>query len=447
MATSSSGVQPAVLYNAPVGPRNIFSALVVVGLGLVFSAKGQEEPKLSHQLIAIHVRGLNRFQPDQVTRGAGLRLGQLVDEAALKQASDRLGETGLFTRVHYTYRYSSAGCELEMEVEENDKLLPVTFENLVWFSDPELVELAGARLPLFRGLLPLAGKLSDQLAEALKATLASRGIAGEIDYLPVEDSTGSIASIAFRLSGHPILTHAIDFVGASAAESADLAAAARPLLGQPYLRTTIAVASRSSFSDVYQERGYLKAKFSAPQTKIVEDGAQTQVDVSIPVSPGREYRFSGVRITDNRVFASEELERRIRLKVGEPANAVELKENVGEMERLYGTKGYIAARIDPSPELDEAAATVGYVLKVSEGDLYRMGELRIEGLGDYAAELISRQWQMKSGEPFDQTYIDRFFKVSYRDIGLGSSWKVLPEQSISEKDKTVSVTLRFMPKA
>jgi hypothetical protein len=41
----------------------------------------------------------------------------------------------------------------------------------------------------------------------------------------------------------------------------------------------------------------------------------------------------------------------------------------------------------------------------------------------------------------------KFFKVMYRDIGLRGSWSVVPKQSVSEQDRTVSVTLHFMPKA
>jgi hypothetical protein len=42
--------------------------------------------------------------------------------------------------------------------------------------------------------------------------------------------------------------------------------------------------------------------------------------------------------------------------------------------------------------------------------------------------------------------MQRFFKIMYRDVGLRAPMNVVPKQSINQQDKTVSVSLRFMPK-
>jgi outer membrane protein assembly factor BamA len=115
------------------------------------------------------------------------------------------------------------------------------------------------------------------------------------------------------------------------------------------------------------------------------------------------------------------------------------------VHKLYGTKGYLFARADPTPELDDANSAVHYQLSVTEGNLYRMGDLQIDGLDAENARKMVAQWQLKKGDPYDDGYLQRFFKIMYRDVQVPMS--VVPKRSINQQDKTVSVSLRFVPKS
>ena len=63
-----------------------------------------------------------------------------------------------------------------------------------------------------------------------------------------------------------------------------------------------------------------------------------------------------------------------------------------------------------------------------------------------AASKLEAQWQMKKGDIFDVTYLHRFFEVLYHDFGLSRSYSVIPKQTVDRQQKTVNVTLRFVPK-
>ena len=169
--------------------------------------------------------------------------------------------------------------------------------------------------------------------------------------------------------------------------------------------------------------------------------------VSLPVTAGQQYRLTEIQFAGNTVFTSEKLQDLIKIKAGEPANGVELSSDVEAIQKLYGTKGYLFAQVAPQPELDDSQSTVRYEFEVNEGSQFRMGQLIIDGLDEAATKQMAAQWQMKTGDPFDASYMTKFFKVMYRDIGLRGSWSVVPKQSVSEQDRTVSVTLHFMPKA
>jgi len=214
-------------------------------------AQSGSKSKLSYKLLSIHVKGLTRFNQDQVVAASGLRLGQFAGESDFKQTAKRLGETGLFTELTYSYQYSTAGCNLELQVTENDKLVPVLFDNFVWFSDDELISLLHARLPLFDGHLPLGGNLGDQISEALNSILAERKISGQVEYLPSAPENGPIESYVYRISFRPVLVRNMQFPGAAPAEGPALQEVAKPLAGQAYLRKKMRVKERLNFLPVY----------------------------------------------------------------------------------------------------------------------------------------------------------------------------------------------------
>ena len=125
---------------------------------------------------------------------------------------------------------------------------------------------------------------------------------------------------------------------------------------------------------------------------------------------------------------------------------MQLEQDIVAVQRLYGTKGYLAAQVRPDPAMDDAQATVRYTLNVTEGDVYRMADLEIDGLADDVAKRMATQWQMKKGDPFDDGYLSRFFNSMYRDLTLSRSLNVAPKRIVNQNDKTVSVVLHFVPK-
>jgi outer membrane protein assembly factor BamA len=435
-----------LLYNSPVSfwyrpflPFLLWSAVAVAQAG--------GKTSISYKLLSIHVKGLQHFTERDVVSASGLRLGQFAGEEEFKQAAQKLGETGLFTQLSYSYKYSSEGCDLELQVAENDHLVPIIFDNFVWFSDGELLHMLHDRVPLFDGRVPGGGHLTDQIADALGSILGERKIEGQVEYMASGPLNGGIESYDYKLSMHAIVVRNVDFPGAAEPETPLLQAAAKSLAGQDYLRTKMRVQEKFNFLPVYHARGYLKAEFAEAQAKVAQDGAQTLVDVSFPVTPGVKYKLTDIRFSGNNVFPAEKLRDLIHLKSGEPANSVELEEDLQQIHKLYGTRGYLFAHADAVPTMDDTAATVAYQLNVTEDEMYRMGELSIDGIPPENSKKMLAQWQMKKGDPYDSSYQQRFFSLMYRDFGLHGSYDVVPKEAIDRQQKVVNVALHFVPKS
>ena len=383
---------------------------------------------------------------NDVIAATGLTIGQFAGESEFKQAAQKLGETGLFSQLTYSYNYSTAGCDLSFQVTEDEKLVPIVFENFVWFSDEQLLDQLHKRVPLFTGKVPTGGDLTEQIAHALAAIISEQHISGEVEYLPFAPEDGPVQAYDYKINLHPVVVNSIDFPGAAPSELPLLQAAAKPLSGEEYLRTNLRAQEQHDFLPVYRARGYLKAQFADSQAKIVGDGAQTQVDVSLPVTPGIQYKLAGLQFAGNTAFPTEKLRELIHLKAGEPANVMQLGDDIDQIHKLYGTRGYLFAEIKPLPEMDDAHATVSYQLNVIENDVYRMADLNIDGLPGENANRMLAQWQLKKGEPYDNSYLQKFFNILYRDFGLRRSYDVAPKLAINREDKTVSVNLHFSPR-
>jgi outer membrane protein insertion porin family len=404
-------------------------------------------PSTAFKLISVQVKGAKRYKQDEVVAATGLELGQTVGEDDFKRAVQRLGDTGAFTEVAYSFQYSALGTKLELQVSENDQLVPARFDNLVWFTDQELRDKLQARLPLFQGQLPLAGNLADQVSEALQSFLDEKNVQGRIDYLRTAHLGGGLEALTFSVTGPIIVIRNSEFPGAAPAELSLLQAAAKKSGEQDYLRSILRVQEDKNFLPIYLARGYLKATFGDAQAKVVQDSPQeTVVDVSFPVEPGLQYKITEVHWAGNSVFAVEKLQPFLHLQAGQPANAVQLGDDLEAAKKLYGTRGYLAAAIQPIPEFSDASSTVSYLLQIHEGDLYHMGELEIRGLDPRNTSRLVDQWKLHAGDPFDDSYPKTFMEGALKTLSLTGQWAQSLHQSVNESDKTVDVTLRFEEK-
>ena len=434
------------LYNSCVRRPAILFLLPILLCSAAVSAQASGDTGPKYKLLSIHVKGLTRLSETAVVQASGLHTGQTAGEADFKQALQKLGDTGMFSNLAYSYQYSNAGCNFEFQTAETDKFVRIDFDNFVWFSDQELLDQLRARVPLFDGQLPLSGNMPEQAAQALSSVLAERDIPGQVEYVESASLGGPIAAYTYKVGFHAITIRNTDFPGSAPSEIPALQAAAKQVVGKDYLRSAMRAQESFGLMPVYLARGYLKAAFADSRAAVVQDGPQTTVDVSFPVMPGLQYKLSDFEIAGNRAFPVDAIRDLIHLKPGEPANAVQLQDDLRAVQKLYGTKGYLAARVQSEPTLDDASSTVRYRLEVTEGDQYRMGELKIDGLANDDIQRLLAQWQMKAGDVFDDSYLTRFFTSIFKDANLERRYGIVPKQSVDSQSKTVSLSLHFVPK-
>ena len=419
------------------------------------SAGGNASSVTAYQLISLKVTGTTRYTDKEILAASGLQIGQNAADGDFKEAVRRLGDSGLFSDVVYSYSSANAGTRLELQLADTDKnkLVPAQFENFGWLTDAELLAALQRRVPLFKQLLPVAGNLPDRVSEALQAILTEKQFPGRVDFLrSAEESSGALNAIVYRVEEVSIRIRNVEFPGASPEQTSLLTTAARRLTGAEYGRSTLAAVAKFDLLPVYLQRGYLKATFGPSGARVVpqpspaahaQEPAEIQVDAIVPVKPGKIYSTSSVDWKGNSAIATDEVAPLLHMPPGQPADAVRLLRDLENVSKLYRSRGYMTVQIKPDAQFDDEKSSVHYDLNIVEGDLYKMGELEILGLDTQAKARMLAAWTLREGQPYNADYPKKFLDDTRQLVPRGVQWAVSIHETPDAKDKTVDVEIRF----
>lgn len=398
------------------------------------------------KLAAIHIAGTKRYTPAEIIAASGLRIGVEASQNDFQEAAQRLGECGFFSDVAYSYSSVSNGTRLDLELVDSDKLVPAHFENFVWFTDEELLKRIHEQLPLFKGEVPIGGTLSDQISDILQNLLIPLSKSTRADYIRETkgEEGGPVIAVNFRASGVTLTITDVTIEGAGPEEFPDLKTASQKLVGRDYSRSAVATYAQIYLLPIYQARGYLNATLSNPQPKVVGETADdTEVSVQLTAVPGLQYKISDMKWEGNKAFPADQLQNLVHAKAGDLANAPKLKSELEEVHKVYTTRGYMMAKVNAEPKLDDEAKTVAYTLQVIEGDVFHLGDLDIQGLDPKTTDRLREAWTLRESDPYDSTYPKRFFDNTVKLLSRDVTWTISIHEGVNEEDKTVDVSLRY----
>jgi outer membrane protein assembly factor BamA len=440
-------------------PRTRFLlALGTVFLYLPCSVAAQTRPAstTTYKLIEVKATGSNRFTQEEIAAASGLPVGTTAGDDDFHKAARTLGESGAFANVAFTYTYSSAGAKLTFQVTDAEKFVPAHFIDFVWFADQNLLHKVHERVPLFNGELPITGRLSDRVSDVLQALLVENDIPGHVDYVRTAGKDDKLQSFDYSVSNVTIRIHRVEFSGAGAGELPLLQAAAEKLSTREYSHVLLNSFVERSLLPVYHERGYLKAACAAPQLKVVKptpsEAADTKreetlLDVTFPITPGAAYKVARWEWSGNKAIATDALQPLLHVKVGQPANTVQLEDDLRTVQTLYSSHGLILTVVKANAEFDDAAGTIDYQLLVNEGAVFHMGELAFRGIDNNLEGRLRAIWKLRPGDVYDATYLQEFLPQARKLLPANMDWDVASHVTAITRDKTVDVDLQYAAKA
>lgn len=377
-------------------------------------AHAQTSGTAAAKIGSIRVSGQKKFRAEQVIAASGLKLGQVFNVKDLDAAAERLGKSGAFPDVSYSYVPQGGTIAVEYKVEEAAKFRECVFDNFVWLTRDEIQAGLRKQVPLFIGVVPETGDVLDDISRALEELSKEKGLSVKvtrrIDQAMIGDPNWSHL---YSAQGAEVKVQSLRFTGNLTVNSNDLQKEASGLIGREYSEFQSGLFATAKLLPYYRERGYLQAKVEtqAPNILSHEDGSNAYaVEIVYVVTEGSVYRWDPSEWSGNGAIAPATLEAVTGMKPDEIANGKKIEEAWGTVQKEYSKSGYIEAQVSPEPVFDVQNRRVHYRVMVKEGIQYHMGSFVVSGVPQKVADRLKNRWRLKPGDVYDGSYPMDFVK-------------------------------------
>lgn len=378
-------------------------------LSLLLPMQAQTPPPAAAMLREIRAEGLKTLTPDQVIAMSELAKDSQVGKTDLQTAADRLLQTGMFSKVNYSFKTVGEALTVTYQLEEARRV-PIYFDNFPWFGDSELNDAIRKKVPYFDGTLPEGGEVVDQATDAVKELLEAHKLEVTVEHqlLAAPLSDGNVQE--FHAEGAAFYISSVEFSDPSLSANNTVHQQLGDVQGKPFSRMTLDLFLSEQLRPIYLQQGYLRVKLGPPEVRLTGDPSQKlpdQIPVFIPVVPGNVYHWKGVTASGNSRLSDITITNDFALKPGDVANGMTIEAALDRIREDYGHFGYLDAKIDAVPSYDDEAHAVSYSVSVVEGPQYRFHEMVLTGLSIAAERRLRQMWSIEPGTVFDKTAFEQ----------------------------------------
>lgn len=292
--------------------------------------------------------------------------------------------------------------------------------------------------------------LRDLVKEREGATLDALAVRQDIHTLVESGLISDVRVIALRIKNRRAVT--LLYAVKEYARLADVIVEGNPtadvwqVIAQPYLFE----ASGRPFStpkfrrllgllaEAYANAGYPHAKVASE----VEPLEQGEVRVRVKIYEGAQSLVRAVRVEGAVRMSEIELLKGLSTEVGKSYSAEALERDAALMAERYFERGMINAAVLPVP-IPETDGTdwVAMTFKIHEGDVFRVGDVKMIGLSLGSEPQTLKKIEMGPGEVFSRSSFARDIKlVESRVVSKGGNIEVVPRLDQHPALKTVDIT-------
>lgn len=388
----------------------------------------------------------------ELLAASGLQVGQPLASDSLVNAAHKLLDTGLFDDAQITFSGQGKARNVVVDLKPIplDKLLPVSFENLVWFTPAELTDGLHTRVPLYHGVASDAGSLPDTLQTALQQMLAEKGITATLSHAIIEPTTLHplrvvdftvdkpqihLATVHLSFSGPP---------GSAAALTPGLQHAVNVATLAPFNEGLTGITLEDRLLAPARNAGYIHATLDSIQRTVAPSDNGLAVTYTTRLVSGDTYKISTITCDPTPIYSADDFTRDNTLHPGDLASASALASTETAIAKAYLTLGYIDIYILSNPIADDAAHTVAYTLRAVPGVPYHLHTVTATGLSADAQKAFDAAWQMKPGDPYSDLAVGAFLSKNVAQP-LFRKYDAAFSAAADPQTHLVDLTLTFTP--
>jgi len=159
------------------------------------------------------------------------------------------------------------------------------------------------------------------------------------------------------------------------------------------------IADRDALARYYHKKGYLDAEVTDVVQEIVKDRKENNnMTITYRLYEGRVYTFNGITFEGNEIFTDEQLQRLVRSKTGEIANAERMEMDLQRAANLYYENGYIYNDFRPEENRNMEEGTISYRITITERGRAHVENIIIRGNKKTKDHVILREIPLESGD-------------------------------------------------
>ncbi len=440
------------VFHYPLSPANLLLMHPAIRVLLASSLLCLTLPGFTQAISTkIFFTGAAPYSDADLTSVVGLQAGQLFNDNEVQAGSQRLVDTGLFDSVAMTGSGKGSTRQVRFTIKPtpDNKLLPASFANFVWFTPAELDHELRSRVPLYRGLVPDSGNLADSVQSALAALLKDKGINATVSHTTVEPTTQHPTRVVnFSIDAPRIAIASLNITIAT--QDADALSAARPSLRTGSSPLYNEGATGFTIDDLLlapaRNAGYTTAKLDDLQRVWADTASVRGVIVTAKLTPGDLYKFGTINWTPTPVYSAADFTHDALFHPGDIASQKTLLSTEAKILAAYRAQGYMDAYLHVTPTLDTNAHTVSYDLAAVPGEQYHLKTITIVGLDPDSRQQFDSGWRMKPSDLYNEPYIQHFLNNNTALLKL-NNYVGSYQASADPNTHLVDLTITFVSKA
>ena len=449
---------PSPLDLRPAGSPATQASPLAGALPTSFGLQGA--PSVSGKTIAeIVVRGGKTVTPETVAFYLGVKPGDPYDAARVRRAFPKLWESGLFDELQLEEEPAAGGVRIVAVVKERPRVGDLEFRGNKKLTTSQLKDkLKEGKVEIRVGSpvsLADVSKGKSVLIDAYRA----EGFRSAVVDTKIEPMAENESRVVFLCDeGDKIKIDSIDFTGNTVFSDTRLRYAMKKTRQANFYQfwDSKDVYNQANYEEdiesvkkVYQNAGYKDVVVKDPviETFAVNpdetrpEKVKRRAHITIPIVEGERFYQGDLKIEGATVFPGDRLLAFFNWSPGKPLSRAVLADGMKVLDEIYRGRGYIYAFMNPEyTERPGKGNLVDVVVRVTEGDMFRVGRVEFTGNKTTKDKVLRRELQLFEGDVLDmESFKKGLMKISqlgYFKIEEDPDFKVDPEK------KVVNVTVK-----
>jgi len=394
-----------------------FSGLLVLFLAAAVQAQ-------TFRVSDIRVEGLQRVSAGTVFSALPIRVGDVLTQADIQNATRELFKVGYFSDV----AIQRDGDVLVLVIKERPAINKIELKGNKAIKTENLMDSLKDN-NLSEGQIFQRAAL-EGITQALQREYVNQGRYGASVNIEIEDMPRNQVKVLVKIDeGSPSRIKVINIIGNtkySEEELVDLFELKTTgmwswITGNDKYNKEKMKGDLERLESWYMDRGYLNFKIDSSQISLSPD--KSKIFVTVNITEGDIYKISDVELAGDPAIDEEIIRRMILMEKGQIFSQILMTTSEEYVTKRLGNEGYTFAKVEGMPERNEADKTVKITFFIEPGKRAYVNRINFRGNTKTIDEVLRREMRQMEGGSANSAQIENS-KVRLERLGFFKEVKV-----------------------